>query len=79
MKGRLGRRLKQLLDDVKEKKDYLKLKEEALDRTVRKTGFATVCGSVVRQFTCFWNICRQEETTMKKTKQLLYYCKIREN
>ena len=48
MKGRLGRRRKQLLDDVKEKKDYLKLKEEALDRTVRKTGFATDCGPVVR-------------------------------
>jgi hypothetical protein len=78
MKERLGRRRKQLLDDVKEKRDYLKWKEEALDRTVWRTGFGTGCGPVVLQFTCFWNICRQEETTRKKTKQLLYDRKIRE-
>jgi hypothetical protein len=30
---RRGRRSKQLLDDLKEKRRYLKLKEEALDRT----------------------------------------------
>jgi hypothetical protein len=34
MMGRRGRRLKQLLDDLKEKRKYYKLKEEALDRTV---------------------------------------------
>ena len=32
--GRLGRRCKQLLDEVKEKIEYCKLKEEALDRTM---------------------------------------------
>ena len=31
--GRRGRRRKQLLDDLKEKIGYCKLKEEALDRT----------------------------------------------
>jgi hypothetical protein len=33
MTGRRGRRRKQLLDDLKEKRRYRKLKEEALDRT----------------------------------------------
>jgi hypothetical protein len=45
MTGRRGRRCKQLLDDVKEKRRYWKLKEEALDRTVWRTRF----GPVVRQ------------------------------
>jgi hypothetical protein len=34
MTGRRGRRREQLLDDLKEKRRYWKLKEEALDRTV---------------------------------------------
>jgi hypothetical protein len=34
--GRRGRRRKKLLDDVKEKRGYSKLKEEALDRTLWK-------------------------------------------
>jgi hypothetical protein len=34
MTGRRGRRRKQLLDDLKEKRRYWKLKEEALDRTI---------------------------------------------
>jgi hypothetical protein len=34
MTGRRGRRRKQLLDDLREKKRYWKLKEEALDRTL---------------------------------------------
>ena len=32
--GKRGRRGKKLLDDLKEKRGYWKLKEEALDRTV---------------------------------------------
>jgi hypothetical protein len=39
MTGRRGRRSKQLLDDLKEKREYWKLKEEALDRTVCRTRF----------------------------------------
>jgi hypothetical protein len=39
---------KQLLDDHKEKRGCCKLKEEALDRTVWRTGFAKGCGSVTR-------------------------------
>jgi hypothetical protein len=37
MTGRGGRRRKQLLDDLKEKLRYWKLKEEALDRILRRT------------------------------------------
>jgi hypothetical protein len=47
--GRRGGRRKQLLDDVNEKRRYWKFKEEALDRTVWRTRFDRVYGSVVRQ------------------------------
>ena len=48
VKGRGERRRKQLLDDLKENKEYSKLKEEVLDRTVWRTGFGRGCGLVVR-------------------------------
>jgi hypothetical protein len=51
MTGRRGRRRKQLLDDLKENKRYCKLKEEALDRTVWRTGFGRDYRPVVRQTT----------------------------
>jgi hypothetical protein len=37
MAGSGGRRRKQLLDNLKEKRRYWKFKEEALDRTVWRT------------------------------------------
>jgi hypothetical protein len=46
---RRGRRLKQLLDDLKDKRSYRKLKEEALDRTLWRTRFGRGYGPVVRQ------------------------------
>jgi hypothetical protein len=49
MTGRQGR--KQLLDDLKEKKGYCKLKEEALDRTLLRTRCGRVYGPAVRQTT----------------------------
>jgi hypothetical protein len=51
MTGRRGRRCKQLLDDLKEKRRYWKLKEEALDRTLWRTRFGRDYGPVVRQTT----------------------------
>jgi hypothetical protein len=45
--GRRGRRCKHLLDDLKKKRGYSKLKEEALDRTRFGRGY----GPVVRQTT----------------------------
>jgi hypothetical protein len=48
--GRRGRRrCKQLLDELKEKRGYWKLKEEALDRTLWGTRFGRVYGPVVRR------------------------------
>jgi hypothetical protein len=49
MTGRRGRRYKQLLDDLNEKRRCWKLKEEALDRTLWRTRFGRGCGPVVRQ------------------------------
>jgi len=46
--GRRGRRNKQLVDDLKERRRYSKLKGE-LDRTLWRTRFGRDCGSVVRQ------------------------------
>jgi hypothetical protein len=49
MTGRRGRRRKQLLDDLKEKRRYWKSKEEALDHTVWRTRLGRGYGLVVRQ------------------------------
>jgi hypothetical protein len=49
MTGRRGGRRKQLLDDLKEKRRYWKLKEEALDRTQWRTRFGRGYGPVVRK------------------------------
>jgi replicative superfamily II helicase len=49
MTGRRGRRRKQLLDDLKEKRRYWKLKEEALDRTPWRTRCGRGYGPVARQ------------------------------
>jgi hypothetical protein len=46
---RQEKRRKQLLDDRNEERGYCKLTEEALDRTVWRSGFGSVCGLVVRQ------------------------------
>jgi len=47
MMGSRGRRRKQLLHDLKEKRRYRKLKVEALDRTLWRTRFGRGCGPVV--------------------------------
>jgi hypothetical protein len=51
MTGRRGRRRKQLLDDLKEKRRYWKLKEEELDRTLWGTCVGRSYGPVLRQTT----------------------------
>ena len=48
MMGRRGRRRKQLLDYLKEKRVYCQLKEEALDRTAWRTGFERDYGPAER-------------------------------
>jgi len=49
--GRRRRRRTHLLNDLKETRGCSKLKEEALGRTLWRTGFGRVCGIVVRETT----------------------------
>jgi hypothetical protein len=49
--GRRGRRRKKLLDDLKDRRGYSHLKEEALDRTMWRNRFGRGFGPVVRQNT----------------------------
>ena len=48
---RRGRRRKKLLDDLKDRRGYSHLKEEALDRTMWRNRFGGDFGPVVRQNT----------------------------
>ena len=48
---RRGRRRKKLLDDLKDRRGYSHLKEEALDRTMWRNRFGGGFGPVVRQNT----------------------------
>ena len=48
---RRGRRRKKLLDDIKDRRGYSHLKEEALDRTMWRHRFGGGFGPVVRQNT----------------------------
>jgi hypothetical protein len=47
--GRRGRRRRKLLDDLKERRGYFHLKEEALDLTIWRALFGRGFGPVVRQ------------------------------
>jgi hypothetical protein len=49
--GRLGRRRRKLLDDLKERRGYSYLKQEALDGTIWRARFGRGFGPFVRQTT----------------------------
>jgi hypothetical protein len=49
--GRRGRKHRKLLDDLKERRGYSHLKEEALNRTMWRARFGRGLGPVVRQTT----------------------------
>jgi len=49
--GRQGRRRRKQLDDLKKRRGYSHLKEEALDRTMWRARFGRGFGPVVRQTT----------------------------
>ena len=51
MTRRRGRRRRKLLDDLKDRREYYHLKEEALDRTMWRNRFGRGVGHVVRQIT----------------------------
>jgi hypothetical protein len=48
--GRRGRRHRKILDDLKGRRGYCHLKEEALDRTMWRAGFGRGFGPVVRHY-----------------------------
>jgi len=48
VRGRCGRRRRKLLGDLKERRGYPHLKEEALDRTMWRARFGRGIGPVVR-------------------------------
>jgi hypothetical protein len=54
--GRQGRRCRKLLDDLKERRGYSYLKEEALDRTMWRARFGRGFGPVVRQTAKWMNV-----------------------
>jgi hypothetical protein len=49
--GRRGRKCRKLLDDLKERRGYSHLKEEALDHTMWRARFGRELGPVVRRTT----------------------------
>ena len=49
MTGSLGRKHRKLLDDLKERRGYSRLKEEAVDRTMWRARLGRGFGPVVRQ------------------------------
>ena len=73
--GRWGGRRKQLLDDFKEIREYRKLKEEALDLTVCRTGFGRGCGPAVRQTTEL-HLHKQQSSLTKKIKKISIYIRL---
>jgi hypothetical protein len=54
--GRRGRRRRELLDELKERRGYSHVKEEARDRTVWRAGFGRGFGPVVRQTAKLMNV-----------------------
>jgi len=54
MTRRRGGRCKQPLDDLKEKRGYWKLKEEALDHTLFGTRFGRGYEYLVKEKQCRW-------------------------
>jgi len=52
--GRRGRGLRKLLDDLKERRGYSHLKEEAVDRTIWRACCGGGFGSVVRRLLNDW-------------------------
>jgi hypothetical protein len=51
VKGRRGRSRKKLLDDLKDRRGYSHLKEEALDSILWRNNFGRGFGPVIRQNT----------------------------
>ena len=61
---RRGRRRKKLLDDLKDRRGYPHLKEDALDRTMWRNRFEGGFGPVVRQNTEWMNDVNKNRITL---------------
>ena len=70
---RRGRRRKKLLDDLKDRRGYSRLKEEALDRTMWRNRFGGGFGPVVRQNTEWMNECHNSSTPPPVGQSLLIF------
>jgi hypothetical protein len=70
--GRQGRIRRKLLDDLKERRGYSHLKEEALDRTMWKACCGRGFGTVVRQ-TAKWmdEVCGQKPYNLEPYRDVL--------
>ena len=69
---RRGRRRTKLLDDLKDRRGYSHLKEEALDRTIWRAGFGRGYGPVVRQ-TTKWMSSERDKYIKIQLFTLLYH------
>ena len=65
---RRGRRRKQLLGNLKETREYWTLKEEAIDRTLWRTGFGVGRGPVVKTDYIMKCVVRQENYEEKRRR-----------
>jgi len=74
--GRRGKRRKQILDGLKEDRGWWNLKEEALDRTLRRSRFGRVYGLVVEQTAWFR---RYHANSNKQYLGRVMYCNKRNN
>jgi hypothetical protein len=74
--GRRGRRCRKLLDDLKKRRGYSYLNEEALDRTMWIAHFGRDFGPVVRQTTKWMkNICFRDWEQLFMSKECTSYKK----
>jgi hypothetical protein len=64
--GRRERRLRKLLDDLKERRGFCHLNEEALDRTMWRARVGRDFGPVVKHTTKFMNVLALRLTEAEK-------------
>jgi hypothetical protein len=68
--GRPGRRHRKLLDDLKERRGYPHLKEEALDRTMWRAGFGRGFEPVMRQIAKWSNKRNRSRASLHNLKSV---------
>ena len=73
---RWGRRCKKLLDDLKDRRGYCQLKEEALDRTMWRNRFRRGFGPVVWQITDDDDESLSRITRLERLSSIMYSAKI---